>query len=428
MLASLLNTIPSNLNYEIILIDDGSTDGTQTWLRSLNSNNIHVICNETNLGYAKSNNKAVKMAKGDILGLLNNDLILLAGWLEPMLEVLCNPAINVGIVGNIQRRVINDSIDHTGIQVSHLAKIEHSHDITNSVFNRTFAVTGACCLLFRPDFRAVGGFDEQFKNGGEDVDLCLKLGKIYKYAYVANTSYVKHHVSLTRDRTSLVNEKNSQLLFSKWRAILLQETKNAWVKLLCLLPEDDAAIPVEFNLKTICYDTPHVASLMLANSMLRREETRWQEILDGSSTPTNKMQIEKTDGFHCGDSHPFAFIHKKAWLTIVKGCPARNIFISGKIMASKVSDQQFLDELEISVDVNGIQEQRWGNLPTGHFNLMVENPVLSGNHSSIISISLSLKTKSNQASMPISLHTCKLVRFSHISIDDQLVLSLNGNS
>ncbi|MCK4494250.1 MAG: glycosyltransferase, partial [Methylococcales bacterium] len=154
MLASLLATLPRHLSYEIILIDDASTDETQVWMRQLTHKNIRLIFNTINCGYAKSNNKAVKMAKGNILCLLNNDLILCTGWLEPMLDILLNPNLKAGIIGNIQYKVVDNSLNHAGIQLNHLAKIEHINYLssTSPLFKRTFAVTGACSVLFRKDF------------------------------------------------------------------------------------------------------------------------------------------------------------------------------------------------------------------------------------------------------------------------------------
>ena len=88
MLASLQATLPGRLKHEIVFIDDGSTDGTREWLRTLRGPEFNVLLNERNLGYAASNNRAANVARGEFLALLNNDLILQPGWLEPMLAAL----------------------------------------------------------------------------------------------------------------------------------------------------------------------------------------------------------------------------------------------------------------------------------------------------------------------------------------------------
>lgn len=422
MLVSLLNTLPAGLDYEVILIDDGSTDGTREWLRGLSLHNVQVILNETNLGYAGSNNKAVAMAKGDILGLLNNDLILLDGWLEPMLQVLCDPALDAGIVGNIQYKVLDNAIDHAGIGVSHLAKIDHIRETppAGRVFNRVFAVTGACCLVSRQDFLAVGGFDEQFYNGGEDVDLCLKLGVLNKHAYVANTSHVMHHVSLTRDPNSMNNEKNSRLLFSKWRPAIFQEVKNAWMRLLDSPFNPDLG---RFSLNASCFRTPHTASLMLADSVMRREEVWWRELLEGVYPDFDKL-IEKVDGFYWDKQHPCAYIQGKAWLTVAQDCAVRNISISGEVFGLKPSDSQCPDEVEIIVEINGIQERCWAGLPVGDFDLRIEYPVFSRIYPSLISIELGLRSRNILEAKPVLAPCNKAVRFSRIKFDEQLVLDL----
>jgi GT2 family glycosyltransferase len=104
MLESLQASLPANLDYEIILVDDASTDGTREWLQQLNVPRVHTILNPLNGGYARANNTGVALARGEILGLLNNDLLFEPGWLEPMLDILGLPALNAGLVGNVQVR------------------------------------------------------------------------------------------------------------------------------------------------------------------------------------------------------------------------------------------------------------------------------------------------------------------------------------
>jgi GT2 family glycosyltransferase len=81
MLASLQATIPAGMAHEIILIDDFSTDGTRAWLATLADPHIKTLLNPHNLGFAKANNRAASVASGEVLALLNNDLVFRpAGW------------------------------------------------------------------------------------------------------------------------------------------------------------------------------------------------------------------------------------------------------------------------------------------------------------------------------------------------------------
>src|SRR6516165_5194774 len=113
-LKSLEETIGFRADFEVILIDNASTDGTPEWLATLPAPRYRVIRNEINLGYAGANNAAARLAEGRLLLLLNNDTVLLPGWLEPMLRVLAH-AQKAGLVGNVQREAESGLIDHAGI-------------------------------------------------------------------------------------------------------------------------------------------------------------------------------------------------------------------------------------------------------------------------------------------------------------------------
>src|SRR5690348_3542272 len=115
MIASLQATMPAGLAHEIILVDDGSTDGTRAWLASLTEPAFRVVLNERNLGFAGANNRAAAVARGDILVLLNNDLVLLPGWLQPLLAAHRTLGRRAGVIGNIQRDAKTGAIDHAGI-------------------------------------------------------------------------------------------------------------------------------------------------------------------------------------------------------------------------------------------------------------------------------------------------------------------------
>ena len=101
MLASLRESIPRGVSYEVILVDDGSTDGTREWIAGLGEP-FRVILNERNLGFGAATNRGRRVARGRILALLNNDLVLSRGWLAPMLWALRLLGRRAGLVGNVQ--------------------------------------------------------------------------------------------------------------------------------------------------------------------------------------------------------------------------------------------------------------------------------------------------------------------------------------
>jgi GT2 family glycosyltransferase len=242
MFSSLLSTLPQGLKAEIIFVDDASTDETPLWLDSLalrpdviaKAHSIQILKNPINLGFAKSNNRAAAAAKGDVLALLNNDLVLQPNWCEPMLSFVLQ-ATKPCIVGNLQYRPDTETLDHAGIEVrldeqTDRPVIAHMHNIVQTDPYEVFAVTGACCVLPKQTFQDFGGFDETYLNGGEDVDLCLKIKQASGKCWVEPTSKVWHHVSQSRGLIEERDEKNSWRLFKKWHSAIARAFELACAK------------------------------------------------------------------------------------------------------------------------------------------------------------------------------------------------------
>jgi GT2 family glycosyltransferase len=223
MLASLQATIPSGLPHEIIFVDDGSTDGTRDWLGTLTASpEIRVVLNDRNVGYAAANNRGTAIARGELLALLNNDLVLPAGWLQPVLAAHREQARRAGVVGNIQVDAKSGAIDHAGIVVNDQGKPVHlrafpprAARISRNLWSPP-AVTGACLFISRDLWQQLGGFDESYVNGGEDIDLCFRARAAGRSTVVALDSVIRHHVSSSPGR-KLRDEQNSYRLARKWR-------------------------------------------------------------------------------------------------------------------------------------------------------------------------------------------------------------------
>ncbi len=221
MLASLRATIPPRVSFEVILVDDCSTDGTREWLGTLGEP-FRVVLNQRNLGFGAATNRGAAAARGTILALLNNDLVLRPGWLAPMLFALRSLGSRAGLVGNVQLNAATLEVDHAGIVLDDKCKPAHEHRVPGPLssalrpYADAFALTGACLLVRAATWRRLGGFDEGYFNGCEDIDLCLRARGAGYRNVVAYRSRVLHHVSASPGR-KLRDEQNTMRLVLRWR-------------------------------------------------------------------------------------------------------------------------------------------------------------------------------------------------------------------
>jgi len=242
----------------------------------------------------------VRLAEHKVLVLLNNDLLFEPGWLEPMLAILLAPELNAGIVGNIQFRVADGSVDHAGVYLTSAGQLEHIKTIPNEPHSQAFAVTGACVVLYKSDFDAVGGFDEDYINGCEDIDLCFKLSSFGKKAYVANQSRIRHHVSLSREVNNQRDSKNNFKLFSRWHNDIKQELSSVWKNLLLAGP-DAYADQLNEPLNAELLANPKRAADALAQLVLQHREAFWRRELQEVSTPTDSSKNISPDQTECSE-------------------------------------------------------------------------------------------------------------------------------
>lgn len=209
---------------EVIIVDDQSTDSTREYLDGLPSPPFRILRNDRRRNYAANNNAAAAVARSELLCLLNNDTVLSPGWLEPMLHAF-ERFPEAGIIGNVQRNPRTGRYDHMGVVFSdngvpwHFGK--HFFFRPYRGYTEWRAVTAACCLIKKSLFLEAGGFDEQYCNGSEDVDLCLRIGRTGRRHYVANDSVVSHYVSSSEDRHAF-DAGNEQRLLARWRTEIQQ--------------------------------------------------------------------------------------------------------------------------------------------------------------------------------------------------------------
>jgi len=234
MLKSLRESLPEDLDHEIILVDDGSTDGTREWLAGLGGS-FRIVLNDGNLGYATANNRGAAVAQGGLLLLLNNDLLLPRGWIEPLLAAHRSLGARAGLVGNVQFEASSHAVDHAGLFINHKGKPEHIRwrpcliSRLAAPVREVVAVTGACLLVEAGLWKRLGGFDEGYVNGCEDVDLALRARAAGRVNAVALRSAVLHHVSASPGRKRR-DEENSRRLALRWRHELARLGQGDWTR------------------------------------------------------------------------------------------------------------------------------------------------------------------------------------------------------
>ncbi len=208
LLVQLLESIMENvvtISYEIIVIDNGSQDGSVELLRS-EYGNVHLIRNEENTGFSRANNQGSTLSTAKYLLLLNSDTIVSKGAVETMMDQLESDD-KIGIVGP---RLINCSGEvqkSCGVfptllteffSRTFLDRLFPRHQIVArysmgawdySSTRKVEWVTGACMMMGKPTYDALSGFDENFYMFYEDVDLCFRITQMgYSVLYCVESA------------------------------------------------------------------------------------------------------------------------------------------------------------------------------------------------------------------------------------------------
>lgn len=197
--------------FEIVLMDDHSTgpDVLAYYHELLAQHpNIHLHANEGSFNYSRVNNQGARLAKGDLLLFLNNDIEIIDGkWLTEMVRWAQAPG--VGMVG-AKLLYPDGSIQHAGIvlgltgHAGHVyagkPALQQSLFVPVEAYRNVSAVTGACMLVRREPFLRLGGFDERLGLVFNDVDLGVRFGKSGWRVVYTPAAVLIHHEGRSRGR------------------------------------------------------------------------------------------------------------------------------------------------------------------------------------------------------------------------------------
>jgi polysaccharide pyruvyl transferase CsaB len=212
-------------NFEVIVVDNASTDGTPQYLKEVEERfpNLSVILNESNLGFAAANNIGLKRAEGHYLTLLNNDTVVSRGWLSSLIRHLAADD-GIGLIGPTTNEIGNEAkvpVEYESLTAMPSWAAEFVRDNDGRTFDIPMLAM-FCVMMRRGVLDAVGFLDEQFSVGMFEDDDYSKRVRERGYKIVCTRDSYIHHFGrasfklLGDDRYREIFEKNRAVYEHKW--------------------------------------------------------------------------------------------------------------------------------------------------------------------------------------------------------------------
>ena len=216
--------------FEVIVVDNGSTDGTPAYLRGLAEadERVRVILNPDNRGFAAANNQGLGQARGDYLVLLNNDTVVVRAWLAGLIRHLASHP-EWGIIGPVTNWIGNEAQIPVGYgTLDELPGWAARHCRDNDGKHFSIAVLAMFCLAMRRDtFERVGELDERFGVGMfEDDDYACRVREAGLEVVCVEDVFVHHEGKATFRR---MEDTAYQRLFAENRQKFEEKWGRPWV-------------------------------------------------------------------------------------------------------------------------------------------------------------------------------------------------------
>ncbi|WP_342421561.1 glycosyltransferase family 2 protein [Paenibacillus sp. FSL E2-0178] len=210
--------------HEIIIVDNGSKDGTVNYLK-FHYPEITLIENAENLGFAKGCNQGVEVADGEQILFLNNDTVVPPGWLAPMLRALESDS-TVGMSGPVTNYISgHQCVPVTYSELKDMEEFAQEYcEARRGSVKEVRRLIGFCLLVKRSVLDEIGCFDERYGLGNyEDDDLCLRAIQHGYKLLIAEDSFIHHigHASMGQNPSfdlSTLLKQNENKAFQKWGA------------------------------------------------------------------------------------------------------------------------------------------------------------------------------------------------------------------
>ncbi len=308
--------LPSVIEYskeaEIYVVDNASTDSSIAFLR-VHYPKVKVILNEGNYGFAKGYNEGLKKIDAEILVLLNSDVEVTSGWLNPLLHQFKNE-LNTAI---IQPKILSyhhkEYFEYAGAAGGFIDRfgfpfcrgrifdtLEKDQQQYNDI-TEIFWASGACFAIRKKVFDELGGFDDDFFAHQEEIDLCWRAQNAGCSIKYNGLSSVYHVGGAT---LSYQNPKKIELNFRNNLYLLFKNlpTKLLFPVMFCRLSLDGmAAIQFLFkgqfrNIGAIL--TAHVAFYTHLPTLIKKRKSTYKQDYYYTNSVVYQYFIKKNKFFH----------------------------------------------------------------------------------------------------------------------------------
>ena len=212
-------------SYEIIVVDNDSSDGSLEMIKEKYASQIKIIENKKNLGFAEGCNVGIRASEGDLIMLLNSDATVKENWMREMANVMESDSLVGMSAGKIYFSDERDILENTGHIIykdglgrgrGRLEKDKGQYD-TN---NRIFCPNGCAAIYKRKMLEEIGFFDKYFFAYADDIDVGFR-GRLLGYDCIYVPSAIAYH-----------KLSNSFGMLSPFKAFLVERNR-LWVVIKC---------------------------------------------------------------------------------------------------------------------------------------------------------------------------------------------------
>ena len=238
---------PPSLNYEIIVVDNASTDGTVDFLKN-NYPEIKLILNTTNIGFAAANNQAIKNSDSRYIILMNSDCEVYEKSLDNLVEFMDSNS-DAGIAGP---KIINsdgtvqmscrrfpslfDAAAHNILgdifPDNPFSKKYKLADIPRDNTSRVDWVSGSCMIIRREALKDTGVLDERYFMYVEDVDICYRMWQKGWAVYYCPDAEIMHHIGGSAEGNGIGKIKSSYRMQKSAFHFFWKNYRKSWKILL----------------------------------------------------------------------------------------------------------------------------------------------------------------------------------------------------